>query len=102
MLLCTHTPGYLALCFAIEYAQTSPLLLSWLSLDPKTDDDADDDAGEDDEDVVAEARRVESLGGPLAEGAGEVVLSNLRKVYRTSQASSQVLVCVPVYSMFSS
>lgn len=87
-----HTPGYLAVCLAIEYVQTSPWLLSWLSLDPKTDETADNDNDEDDEDVAAEARRVERMEGLLTEGVGEVVLNNLRKVYRTSQArSNQVL-----------
>lgn len=70
--------------------QTSPWLLSWLSLEPKTDENADDDVDEDDEDVAAEARRVERAGGLLSEGAGEVVLNNLRKVYRTSQASRKI------------
>ncbi|CBJ29591.1 conserved unknown protein [Ectocarpus siliculosus] len=42
---------------------------------------------EDDEDVAAEARRVEEMEGVLrdGEGGGEVILNNLRKVYRTKQ-----------------
>lgn len=94
----THTPGYLTVCLAIEYVQTSPWLLSWLSLDPKTDENAENDDDEEDEDVAAEARRVERMEGLLAEGTGEVVLNNLRKVYRTRQASSQIwLLCEPFF-----
>ena len=44
---------------------------------------------EDDEDVAAEALRVERMGGVLGEGEGEVVLRGLRKVYRTQQASKK-------------
>lgn len=71
----------------IEYGSTSPKLLGWFNPDP----DADSGEQNDDEDVAAEARRVESMGmgGTLGdmEGGGQVILNNLRKVYRTKQAS---------------
>ncbi|CAM9424100.1 unnamed protein product, partial [Ectocarpus fasciculatus] len=83
--------GYLVICLAIEYGQTSPKLLGWLKPDPTTDLHSDADPEEDDEDVAAEARRVEGMEGVLrdGEGGGEVILNNLRKVYRTKQASDQ-------------
>lgn len=79
------------ICLAIEYAQTSPKLLGWLKRDPKTDRHSDTDPERDDEDVAAEARRVEEMEGVLrdGEGGGEVILNNLRKVYRTKQASDR-------------
>lgn len=82
---------------AIEYGSTSPMLLGWLSPDPATDKTSNADSGEDedDEDVAAEARRVErmGMGGTLGdmEGGGQVILNNLRKVYRTKQASSTTM-----------
>lgn len=90
---------------AIEYGQTSPKLLGWLRPDPKTDRHSDTDPEEDDEDVAAEARRVEEMEGVLrdGEGGGEVILNNLRKVYRTKQASEwriDVVVVMGVWVLF--
>ncbi|CAB1096317.1 ABC [Ectocarpus sp. CCAP 1310/34] len=62
--------GYLVICLAIEYGQTSPKLLGWLRPDPKTDRHSDTDPEEDDEDVAAEARRVEEMEGVLRDGEG--------------------------------
>lgn len=81
-------------CLLIEHGSTSPKLLGWFSPDPTTDKNSDGESGEeeDDEDVAAEAKRVErmGMGGTLGdmEGGGQVILNNLRKVYRTKQASS--------------
>lgn len=86
-LVFSNHSGYLAICFAIEYAKTFPKLLGWLNSDPKAAEDSGDcSAVLDDEDVAAEARRVERMGGLLGEDDGEVVLRGLRKVYRTKQA----------------
>lgn len=96
----------MSICVAIEYGKTSPKLLRWLSPDPTAEDnghfaevDDNDDSshsmlgrrnsvynGDEDDDVAAEARRVEGLAdGHLAGDGGEVILNKLRKVYRTKQ-----------------
>lgn len=98
------------ICVAIEYGKTSPKLLRWLSPDPtgeekghpsdsngsnhgvfgRRDSSGGDDADDEDEDVAAEARRVEGLadGRMLGDGGGEVILNKLRKVYRAKQVKS--------------
>lgn len=80
----------------IEYGTSSPKLLAWLSPDPTTDKRSDiaatgngtvtDPGDDEDEDVAGEARRVARMEADGVLG-GEVVLNNLRKVYRTQQAS---------------
>lgn len=61
--------------------------MGWFSSDPAVAEDPNDVGYDDDEDVAAEALRVERMGGVLGEEEGEVVLRGLRKVYRTQQAS---------------
>ncbi|CAM9094590.1 unnamed protein product, partial [Laminaria digitata] len=89
--LLASSVGYLLLCFAIEYAKTFPKLLRWFSSDPAVAQDPNENGFADDEDVAAEALRVERMGGVLGEGEGEVVLRGLRKVYRTNQASRKII-----------
>lgn len=111
----SDSAGYLAICFAIEYLKTFPKLLGMLNPDPRVPTTAGEasrrqrsyslprgdgfeplvgtdltDVLSDDEDVAAEALRVEEIFG-LGGGAdrrGEVVLKGLRKVYRTKQVQS--------------
>ena len=71
-------PAYLVICLLIEHGSTNPKLISLLSPDPRTtpDGSADGESGQgeekDDEDVAAEARRVErmGMGGTLGDMEG--------------------------------
>lgn len=69
--------------------------MRWFSSDPAVAQDPNENGFADDEDVAAEALRVERMGGVLGEEEGEVVLRGLRKVYRTNQASRKIIV-IPI------
>lgn len=67
-----------------------PKLLSALSRDPQVPP-SDSPREEDDEDVASEAARVQGmLGRGHVGGAGEVILKELRKIYRTKQVKTRV------------
>lgn len=85
----TYLPyaGFMLICLGIDFVQSYPKILSLMSFDPKGSD-VDGSASSrpmEDEDVVAEAARVELLNHRATPEAGEVVLKGLRKVYRTSE-----------------